>query len=324
MKEITVSIIIVSYNTKTYIKGALESINDNLKDLLYEVIIVDNASSDGSAEFIKTHFPWAKVIENEENLGFAKACNQGVRISKGKYILLLNPDTVILKDSIPTMIKFMENNPMAGACGLRLLNPDLTPEPRWLNYNFPPRWFLFPLIRSLIGKRFKKNINRTDSSEEIKEVDWVSGACMLIKREIYNESGGFDESYFMFFEEPDLCWRLKKRGYRVFLLNNVTAIHYGGGSYKENHLSIKAIHYFQNGYFLFRRKNYGRINAFIHLTTDMLDNLLVILIFSIAQLFVKDEEKMLERKKFINGRMETIKCLWRLLKDTLSFAGRRN
>jgi GT2 family glycosyltransferase len=309
----------VSYNTKNYIKGCLESIKNNLKDLSYEVIVVDNASKDGSVEFIKENFPWVTLIENKENLGFAKGCNQGVKISRGKYILLLNPDTIVLENSIQYMVEFMENNPIAGVCGCRLLKPDLTPEPRWMNYKFLPKCLLFPLTKGIITKRFKKNLNSTDSpQEEIREVDWVSGACMLIRKELYNELGGLDESYFMFFEDPDLCLRLKKRGWSVFWLNKPSIIHYGGGSYKEgNHFLKRHTFDLQNALFLFRRKNYGRINAFVHLITDILDNLFIILLFSIAQMFIKKEEKKLERQRFIEGRKEALKVLLGIFKNAL-------
>jgi GT2 family glycosyltransferase len=319
------SIIIVSYNTKNYIKGCLESIKNNLKDLSYEVIVVDNASKDGSVEFIKENFPWVTLIENKENLGFAKGCNQGVKISRGKYILLLNPDTIVLKNSIQSMVELMENNPIAGACGCRLLKPDLTPEPPWMNNKFLPKWLLFPLTKGIIAKRFKKNLNPTDSSqEEIREVDWVSGACMLIRKELYNELGGMDECYFIYMEEIDFCWKLKKTGYKVLRLNKPSIIHYGGGSYKEN-LSIRQIHDFQNSLFLFRRKNYGRINAFVHLITDILDNLFIILLFSIAQMFIKKEGKRMERQRFIEGRKEALKVLLKIFKNALgSLIGRKS
>jgi len=206
-----VSIIIVNFNGKDFLQKCLDSIKRNTSYPNYEVIVVDNGSSDGSQAMVKRRYRWVKLIKNKENLGFAKANNIGIKAAKGDYLLLLNNDTIIVqRDWLNNMVATAEEDPKIGIVGCRLIGPDGTIQHVGGWYN----------IRGT-GHHIK-DIDRTT------EVDYVTGAALLIKREVINKIGLLDENFSpIYYEDADWCARCKKAGYKVVCTHKSTIIHLG-------------------------------------------------------------------------------------------------
>ena len=229
--KLDVSIIIPNYNTKKLTLDCVDSINKTTKGVSYEVIIVDNASSDGSVkEFAKLTTGNRKIqlIKNDKNLGFAKAVNLGIKISKGEYILLLNSDTLVLPNSISTLIDFAKKTPNVGVVAPQLLNIDNTPQESVTH--FPS--LIGAVMEYWLGKKGSFELYVPLEDVPI-EVDAVVGAAFLIPRKVIDKVGLFDERYFMYFEDLDYCRRVVKRGMKVYYLPASKIIHYHGASGKN-------------------------------------------------------------------------------------------
>lgn len=249
------AIIIVSYNTKEFLRNCIQSIFEQTKDICFEITVVDNASSDGSSEMIESEFPQVMLIKNQENVGFAKANNQGILTSTGEYVLLLNPDTVILNSALPKLVQFIQKDTSIAAVGPKLYkDEDKTYHPSTrkfttLNYQF---WAFMPLS-GLVKAFYNKFIFNED---KVKEVDWVWGAALLINRKALAKIGLLDEKYFVYGEEEDLCFRMKKASYKVFYYPSAHIIHYGGQSTRQ--VSKESIQYFWSSKLYFFEKYYGK------------------------------------------------------------------
>ncbi len=249
-----VSIIIISWNTKKLLRNCLNSIYNTVSDgLSYEVIVIDNASTDSSAEMVEEEFSQVRLGKNIENVGFARANNQAVEIAEGEYILLLNSDTIVLDATLNKMISFMNEHPDVAVVGCRLLNEDRSPQPSF-GY-FPTLWTvsmqMFFLDR--IYPKLKTLIVKNPSPYSSQEVDWVTGACFILRREALRDMQLFDPNYFMYLEEVDLCYRLKQKNFKVFYLSEAEIIHLGGASIGGR---TKAIAYTYENLFYFFKKHY--------------------------------------------------------------------
>jgi len=252
------SIIIVSYNTRELTEQTLNSIYRHKHNLDYEVIVVDNGSTDGSIDMITKEFPQVILIQNKENLGFSKANNVGIKRSRGKYILLLNSDTIIMEDTLKTMFEFMENNPTVGVSGCKVVLPDGRldkackrgfPTPQNALYNALKLDKLFPH-----SKRFGQyNLTYLDEDETY-EVDCLVGAFMMVRRDTIEQVGFLDEDFFMYGEDIDWCYRIKRAGWKVVYYPNTKIIHYKGGSSKKK--NAKLIYEFHRAMYLFYKKHY--------------------------------------------------------------------
>jgi len=223
-----VSISIVNYNTKELLKICLESIFRNLKnDLEYEVIVADNNSVDKSLKLAKTFFPSVRYIENKMNLGFAKATNQTIRLCSARYIFLLNPDTVVLDKAIQKMFYFMEENKNIGILGCKLIMPG-----NLIHKNCSPYpWVLFllenPLNLFRLPKWIRERIalSRWDYAN-VRDVDWILGSCLMVRREVFDKIGLLDERFFMYTEDMELCYRAQKAGFRITYIPDAQILHY--------------------------------------------------------------------------------------------------
>jgi len=221
---VNLSIIILSYNTKRLLQNCLASILSSIDGrFLYEVIVIDNASSDGSPEMVKQEFKKVKIIENKENVGFARGCNIGARAAKGKYILFLNSDTEVSDDGFLRMIEFLEKNPKVAILGGKLYNADGSAQPSSGKF-----YNLANLTIMLLGLE-RLGFLRS-SPDEIKKVDWVSGACMMVRRGIFEKLSGFDEKLFMYVEDMEICYRAKKLGFSTYFYPNIKLKHMSLGS----------------------------------------------------------------------------------------------
>ena len=232
-KLMDLTILIVNWNTRDLLVECLNSIQENLAAapaLQAETFIIDNASSDDSVSVIKNQFSWIKLIENHQNVGFAKANNQGIKVSKGRYLLLLNSDALLFENTIKEMINFADNQNEVAVVGSMWLNPDGSFQ---ASYNDFPK--LFPECMPPLGiaKIFYSPFFPSyppEESKKIKRCDWVGGACMLVRKSAIDEVGLLDENYFMYVEEADWCYRMVKAGWEVVYLPQAKVIHLGGQS----------------------------------------------------------------------------------------------
>lgn len=256
---IKLSIIIVNFNVKAFLQNCLLSVRKALEKIPSEIIVVDNASDDGSVEIIKKNFPDVKIIELSENLGFSKANNIGLKIAKGEYICLLNPDTIVEEDTLNTMIRFMESHPEAGMAGCKILNPDGTFQLA-CRRSFPTPWVAFTKIFGLSAlfpksKLFARyNLTYLDENQTY-EVDAISGSFMFLRKDVYEKVGGLDESFFMYGEDLDWCFRIKKAGFKIYYVHSTKIIHFKGESTKRS--NIDEVKHFYNAMRLFVRKHFS-------------------------------------------------------------------
>ena len=222
-----VSIIIVNYKSKEKTLACLKSIAEaDMGGLLYEIIVVDNNSEDNSAEIIKKIYPTIKIIKNEKNLGMGGGNNLGIKAAQAEFILILNPDTIIKKDAIKILHNFIKSDEQIGIAGPKLLNPDNT-----LQYScrrFPK--FYTPILRRTFLGKFAKNhldnfLMKDYSHKEIKKVDWMLGSCLMVRKNILNKINGFDEKFFMYFEDTDLCKRVWQADFKVVYNPQAIVIH---------------------------------------------------------------------------------------------------
>jgi GT2 family glycosyltransferase len=231
-----ISIIIVNWNTRQITADCLHSIYAETSGLEYEVIVIDNGSSDNSAEMIREQFRQAILIKNAENRGFAYANNQGIEIAKSRYVLLLNSDTVVLDNAIAKAVAFADENIDAGVIGCRVLNPDMTLQRTCFMYPS----ILNMLIEALyLNKLFAKNsfYGRERMTcwgrDDVREIDAVTGCFMMVRREVIEAVGMLDTQFFMYAEETDWCYRISEAGWKVMFTNEPEIIHLGGQSSKQ-------------------------------------------------------------------------------------------
>jgi hypothetical protein len=253
-----VSVVVVNWNTQDILRDCLRSIYEQCSEIDLEVIVIDNASTDGSVEMVKKDFPQVTLIENSKNRGFAAANNQGIDISKGRYVLLLNSDTVVLDNAIAKTAAFADSHPEAAVVGCRVLNPDRTLQ---------PTCFMFPSILNMLlsstylYKLFPKNKffgrermtwwNRND----IREVDVVTGCFMLVRQDAIKKVGSMDEQYFMYGEETDWCYRFKQAGWKMLFTPCAEIIHLGGQSAQKRATTM--VVQLRKSILQFMKKHYG-------------------------------------------------------------------
>jgi|AntRauMFilla1563_2_1112583.scaffolds.fasta_scaffold12471_2 GT2 family glycosyltransferase len=243
------SIIIVNYNGKHYLKDCLESINRYCASFSYEIIIVDNNSTDGSQEYIALNYPKVILYQEKENLGFGKANNLGVAYSKGDTVLLLNNDTILLQDIHPVLAEV--NKEEIGIVGIHMLNA---------NRQYTASVGKFPkpidLLRLSNLNEKREEFITGKFNENSYQVDWVSGSFMMLKIEDWNLIGGFDEDFFMYVEDVDLCKRITNLGKKIIFLPNISYIHFVGFNKSRE---IKLI----TGYKLYSTKHFNLVNSIL-------------------------------------------------------------
>jgi GT2 family glycosyltransferase len=252
------SIIIVNYNVKYFLAHCLLSLQRAIINMQTEIIVVDNASSDGSVEMLQQNFPWVISIANDKNVGFAKANNQAVEIAKGKYILYLNPDTIVPEDCFEKCFAYMEQNEKTGALGCRLIDGkgSFLPESK---RGFPSAWVAFCKIVGL-SHLFKKSriFNRYHvgyiSEMSVSEVDVLVGCFMWCRKSVIDKVGSFDETYFMYGEDIDLSYKIKQAGFANVYFPDTTVIHYKGESTKKG--SMNYVRMFYQAMIIFAKKHF--------------------------------------------------------------------
>lgn len=231
-----VSIIIVAWNVRQLLYDCLKSVYDQTKGVDFEVIYVDNASEDGSVEVVREEFPEVRIIENGENKGFIKANNQGIEVAEGRYVLLLNSDTVVLDNAIGKTVKFADANPQAAVVGCKVLNPDRTLQrtcfmyPSILNM-FLSATYLYKVFPK--SKFFGREYMTWWDLNDVREVQTVAGCFSLVRMEAISQVGPMDEVYFVYGDDPDWCYRFSNHGWKVMFTPGAQIIHYGGQNTKQ-------------------------------------------------------------------------------------------
>lgn len=258
-----ISVIIVSYNVRDLLESCLQSLYTALAGISHEVFVVDNRSDDGTVEMVRRRFPEVLLIASEENLGFARGNNLALARARGETLLLLNPDTLVQEDTVSAMLRFFRENGDVGMAGCKIIKPDGSLELA-CRRSFPSPWVSFTKLSGL-STLFPKSplfarYNLTYLSEdESYEVDAISGSFMMFRQEVYGAIGGLDESYFMYGEDLDYCYRTQKAGWKLYYVHTTKIIHYGGESTKRS--SIDAHAEFYRAMQVFSRKNLG-LSAF--------------------------------------------------------------
>lgn len=288
-KNTDVSIIIVNYNTREFIGKCLDSIYSSSGRFSYEVLVVDNASEDKSVDFLGEKYSQIILIANRKNLGFAKAVNQGIKKSAGRYILLLNPDTALGKNTLSEMIRIMDKNPGVGVstCRVELSNGEID----WASHRgFPTPWRSFSYF-SRINKLFPRSrvfggyhLEHEDLNKP-HEIDSPCGAFYLVRRQVIEKVGLLDEDYFIFAEDLDWSYRIKEAGYKIFYYPSVKVFHHKGASSGMHKLESKAkrqarkkaVESFYDTMKIFYNKHYQKkyprlVKLFIFFGIDLLKN----------------------------------------------------
>ena len=257
------SIIIVNYNVAHFLEQALQSVYKALKNIDAEVFVVDNNSVDHSLEMLAAKFPQVKVMANKENVGFARANNQAIRVSTGEYVLLLNPDTVVEEDTFEKCLAFMDATPDAGGLGVKMVNGqgEFLPESK-RGIPFPTVAFykLFGLSKLFPNSQKFGSYHLTYlDNDQIHSVEVLSGAFMLMRRSVLDQVGLLDEDYFMYGEDIDLSYRILKGGYKNYYFPETRIIHYKGESTKKG--SLNYVHVFYKAMQIFAEKHFSKNNA---------------------------------------------------------------
>jgi len=281
----------------------LKSVKDSTDGLSYEIIVVDNASTDGSPDMVEAKHKDVKLIRNRANLGFAAACNTAFKHSSGRYFCLLNSDTIVLEGSLLSLYKFMESRPDAGAAGCKLLNKDGTLQRSCSCF---PSVFTELLDALYLSKLFPKNrvfgcysMSYWDF-DEVREVDFVGGSCMMVGRPAIEEVGLLDETYFMYTEEADWCYRMWDNGWKVYYYPGAEIIHLGGRSAQKFGGDIRLYLYLSRNKFI--RKYQGRLAAALHRA--------IIVTGAFCRLIVYGGNRLIGRKEADDSAFQYLVLRW--------------
>jgi N-acetylglucosaminyl-diphospho-decaprenol L-rhamnosyltransferase len=256
------SVIVVNWNVQDLLRTCLASLEAELGMTSpgaagkgTEIIVVDNASADGSVEMLRAEFPHVTTISNQHNAGFGAANNQALAQSNGRYVLFLNPDTEVKPGAIRRMLAFIEQRPQAGCAGPRLLNPDGSIQSS--RRSFPGVATAF--VESTVLQRYcgglgalRRFYSGRGDEHEPQRVDWLVGACLLMRRSALEEVGAFDERFFMYSEEMDLCYRLRQAGYEVWFVPEAEVVHHEGASSRQD-LFLRNVNFHESRYRFFRK-----------------------------------------------------------------------
>jgi GT2 family glycosyltransferase len=275
------SVVLVCWNNREYLEPCLRSLYEGRLRSSFDVVVVDNGSTDGSQEMLLSEFPQVNIIQNNHNVGLGRASNQGIQATSGRHVLLLNNDTIVNGPSLDAMAEFLDTHPEAGAVGGKMLNPDGSFQAA--DAHFPDH----------------------NSPSDIKSVDWVGSACLLLRRAALDEVGLLDEEYFIYGDEADLQYRLKKYGWLVYYLPQATTIHYGGRS-MDRWRRRKMVY---RGKMLFFRKNYGPLQTgMLRLVFGYL-SLAKMVVWGISLVFPNCRERA---RRELGSNLDVITLCWKL------------
>ncbi len=260
-----VSIIIVNWNTKDLLAKCLRCVEETVKKVSYDIYVVDNASSDGSPDMVRQNFPTVKLIANTDNVGFARANNQAMRVCEGRYVLLLNSDAFVKDNTIDYMVEFMDKHPDASMAGCKLLYGDGRLQPSCATFPtlLTETFIALGLDKVFAKSKFFGKYMMTDwDYGDTRPVDVIMGAFMLARADVIQKVGLMDESFFMYSEEVDWCYRFKAAGWKIYFTPDAEAVHLWGGSSQQ--VKVETLIRLYKARTQFFRKHYGRLTAFIY------------------------------------------------------------
>ena len=286
------SICIVTYQARDYLKECLKSLEENTHEHKYEVIVVDNGSHDGTKELIRSNFPEARLIENSLNAGFTQPMNQAMKLSIGRYVLQLNPDTVILPGALDKLVAFMSSQSEVGICGPKVMNKDGSLQKSCRRGESRPlavlSYFLglsniFP-AKKVFGEYQMSYMDENDTHL----VAGVAGSCMMIQREVINRIGFLDERFYAYQEDADYCFRARQAGWKVYYYPEAQIIHYGGKGGSRVH-PYRSIYEWHKSYWLYYKKNLSQDYFFLFNWLYYLLMLIKLLITLIVNVFKSEK-----------------------------------
>jgi len=298
------SIIIVNYNSSKELLVCIKSIRQYLTKIPYEILLVDNNSTDKSKELLKNNIKDIKKIFLQRNTGFAFANNYGIKKSTGEYILLLNPDTILIDSRIENMVQFLYKNSQVGVVG-----PDLISNTG--EDHLPPNYF--PLLKHQIMEalffhnyylRYRKRCDQLKMKNHLKpyEVDWISGSCFLFRKEVFNKTGGLDEQFHIYAEDVDWCKRIQEKGWKIFVYLECQVVHQKGASTHKDYCSLIKNRYRSKR--IYTRKHYAPLKyIFLHFWV-----LIGLMLRLIGLPFIKDQN-MTEKKERLRGYLYSV-IMW--------------
>lgn len=296
------SVILVCWNNKDYLEPCLNSLYNSDLRFRYDVVVVDNGSTDGSQGMLKDEFPEVKIIQNDHNVGLSRASNQAIKASNGRYVLLLNNDTIVNGPSLNRMVEFMNNNSNVGAVGGKLLNSDGSVQSCY--YNLPSLREEF-LVATRLGQVFWEGYPGIIHDDDLRSVGWMCSACLLLRRSALDKVGLLDEDYFIYSDEVDLQYRLKKAGWGLYYLPNVDTIHFGGRS--MNRWRRRKMVY--RGKMLFYRKNYGPVRT--GLLRLMLGGMSLVKMLPWGVAYVLPQQRERAQKE-LKSNLDVVKLCWKM------------
>jgi GT2 family glycosyltransferase len=251
---VDMSIVLVCWNNKAYLDPCLKSLYEGGLKSSFDVVVVDNGSTDGSQQMLVEKYPDVMLIQNEGNVGLGKASNQGIEATNGRHVLLLNNDTLVNGPALDMLVEYLDAHPETGATAGKLLNPDNSFQSGFAPFSTLLEEFL---IVTHIGELLWTGYPSHGDSNKIKETGWMSSACLLVRRAALDQIGLLDESYFIYGDEADLQFRLNKAGWKVVFLPNSSIIHFGGRS-MDRWKRRKMVY---RGKMMFYKKNYGFLST---------------------------------------------------------------
>ena len=303
---VDLSVVVLSWNVRDLLRECLKSV---VRDggLATEIIVVDNASDDGSVEMVRAEFPDVRLIANATNRGYAGGNNDGIAAAVGRYVMILNPDTVTQGNALAAMVAYADAHPDVGVVGPQLLNPDGSAQssrrrfPTLMTALFESTW-----LQPLAPRGVLRHYYMLDQSDdETQEVDWVTGACFLVRREAIQQVGGLDESFFMYSEELDWCRRIKQAGWQVVYLPTAQVVHYVGKS--SDQVVAQRHIYFQTSKVRYLRKHHGKLAAGVLRV--------VLLAMYIWQLVLEAAKGAVGHRREL--RWERVRAYWQVLRSGL-------
>ena len=272
---VDMSIVLVCWNNKAYLDPCLKSLYEGGLKSSFDVVVVDNGSTDGSQQMLVEKYPQVRLIQNAGNVGLGKASNQGIEATNGRHVLLLNNDTLVNAPALDVLVEYLEAHPEAGATAGRLLNPDSSFQSGFAPFSTLLEEFL---IVTHIGELLWTGYPSHGDAQEIKETGWMSSACLLVRRAAFDQIGLLDEGYFIYGDEADLQYRLNKAGWKVVFLPNSSIVHFGGRS-MDRWKRRKMVY---RGKMMFYKKNYGFFSTFLLRTLFFVMSLLKLLVWCVG------------------------------------------
>ncbi len=304
---IDLSVVILSWNVRNLLRQCLDSVLNHPRPTATEIIVVDNASSDGSAEMVRAEFPQVKLIVNTINRGYTGGNNDGIATATGRYVLILNPDTRVVGDALSTLVEYADAHPDVGVVGPQLANPDGSVQssrrrfPTLMTGLFESTW-----LQPLAPRRVLRDYYLQDQPDDVpQEVDWVTGACLLVRREAIQQVGGLDEGFFMYSEELDWCRRIKQAGWKIVYLPQAQVMHYVGQS--SDQVVAQRHIYFQTSKVRYFRKHHGALAAGVLR--------IALLTMYLGQLVLEAAKGLVGHKREL--RRERVRAYWQVLRSGL-------